>query len=568
MSNADKSKKGLIANIRRKASFKKETPADSVATPADTANADAERMEQDRERILTLERELEAARKEVQIWEKKATQYENASADLDDESYGAAQEFQLKKELTEIQKELAAHEEMKQELADAKQQIAELHAQNEELELQQSRKSTRTDMQRIRVEKSTREEVERLQREIRQMERNAKSQASLVEAQLKASKDSLQRAGEKAQALQRRLDLVDKERLDLKLDNQRLSRKLEKSDSYEAKKRAQMEAETQQMEIANLKRKTIKLEKRLSLSTMNLSEIDELAPLNISSPTRTDSRMSSEGSSSPPPMTLSEARIEKLEKEVYTLEEQNSALTTQNETLRDELSAAQQKSTILLSQAEQLQAGINEKKEETDEVLSKLPQYQNSPSDGSTQSDGELQEEIAKLRKALEDNETEMRVRLREMKATNEELKKQVEELEMEKMRLELREDEDGEATDTEEDGKEDGKENETDVRTMRERLMSLQDELLFVTQNNDELKTKLEKQKEETELFIKSIENELSDVEVKEEEKTREQKLAKRNEELKRKLKEQQDMYDDMVRENSLLKDTINDKVCYIHSL
>ena len=546
MSNSDKSKKGLIANIRRKASFKKETPADSVAPSVDTTNAEAERMEQDRERILTLERELEAARKEVQIWEKKATQYENASADLDDESYGAAQEFQLKKELTEIQKELAAHEEMKQELADAKQLIAELNTQNEELQLQQSRKSTRTDMQRIRVEKSTREEVERLQREIRQMERNAKSQASLVEAQLKASKDSLQRAGEKAQALQRRLDLVDKERLDLKLENQRLGRKLEKSDSYEAKKRAQMEAESQQMEIANLKRKTIKLEKRLSLSTMNLSEIDELAPLNISSPTRTDSRMSSEGSSSPPPMTLSEARIEKLEKEVHTLEEQNSALATQNEALRDELSAAQQKSTILISQVEQLQAGINEEKKETEEVLSKLPLYLNSPSlttDGSTQqSDGEPQEEIAKLKKALEDKETEMRVRIREMKATNEELKKQVEELEMEKLRLELGEDEEGEATDTEENGKDETeqerltslqdvkatKEDEADVRTMRERLMSLQDELLFVTQNNDELKTKLEKQKEETELFIKSIENELSDVQMKEEEKTREQKTCR----------------------------------------
>lgn len=561
MSNSDKSKRGLIANIRRKASFKKETPEDSSADTQVTANAEEERMEQERERILTLERELEEARKEAKIWEKKATQYENASADLDDESYGAVQEFQLKKELTEIQKELAAHEEMKQELEDAKQQIAELLSQNEELQLQQSRRSTRTDMQRIRIEKSTREEVERLQREIRQMERNAKSQASLVEAQLKVSKDSLQRAGEKAQALQRRLDLVDKERLDLKLENQRLNRKLEKSDSYEAKRRAQMEAESQEMEIANLKRKTIKLEKRLSLSTMNLSEIDELAPLNITSPTRTDSRMSSEGSSSPPPMTLSEARIEKLEKEVNTLEEQNSELTTQNDALRDELSSAQQKATFLISQVEQLQAGINEEKKETEDVLSKLPQYNSPPqmTDGSAQNDGELQEEIAKLKKALEDKETEMRVRLREMKATNEELKKQVENLEMEKMQLELGEDEDGEATDTEE-GEEAPKE---EVRTLRERLMSLQDELLFVTQNNDELKTQLDHQKEETQLFIQSIENELSDVQVKEEEKTREQKLAERNEELKEKLKEQQSMYDDMVREVSRLKATLEDKVC-----
>lgn len=600
MSGSEKSKKGLIANIRRRTSLKKgnagsaaavSVGGDEIGPPQSSLNSGSaanERMaqledtrsKQDRERILALEAQLETAREEMQKWEKKAAQYESVGAYLDDDSYDAAQAFQLKKELGEIQKELATHEEMKQELADTKQELSEFRAQNDELLQQQSRKTTRTDIQRIRIEKSTREEVERLHRDLRQMERDAKSQASMVEAQLRASKDSLQRAGEKAQALQRRLDLVDKERLDLKLENQRLSRKLEKADSYAAKKRAQMEAESQEIEISNLKRKTAKLEKRLSMSTMNLSEIDELGPFNISSPPRTDSRLSSD-TTSPIPMTLSEAKVENLEKEVHSLEVQNSVLETQNEALKDELSASQQKAMILLSQVEEFQANIGEERQEAEGVVTQLVQYQNAPLPMSNGTDDktlvhELQQEIAKLKKTLENKDTEMRVRLKEMKDTNAELKREVEELEMERLRLELGEDEDGEGgelTNTEEDGnaaqvtaQETPQADGTEVKTLRERLMSLQNELLFVSQNNDELKTKLDKQKEEADLFMQSIESELTEVQASEEEMSREQKLASRNEELKSKLKEQQDMYNDMIRETSRLKTIIADQVGLIH--
>ena len=153
-----------------------------------------------------------------------------------------------------------------------------------------------------------------------------------------------------------------------------------------------------------------------------------------------------------------------------------------------------------------------------------------------------------------------MRVRLKEMKATNDELKRQLEDLEIEKMRLELGEDEE-DVTDTEEDSKP-AEQEESEVRMLRDRLMSLQDELLFVSRNNDDLKTKLEKQKEEADLFVQSIESELTDVQATEEEKTREQRLAERNEELKTKLNEVQGMYNDMIRETTRLKATITEQV------
>ena len=607
MSSTEKSKKGFsISNIRRKVSFKRGNagpPTDvtsdvdgdvRVAPQSSTSAVDSERMAQE-EKFQELERELKESQELVRRLEKKAAQYENVSAELDDDSYDAAQMFQLKKELSDTREELAKYDALKQELTDTKQELAEFRAQNEELVMQQSRKSTRTDIQRIRAEKTTREEVERLHKELRQMERNTKSQTSMVEAQLKVSKDSLQRAAEKAQALQRRLDLVDKERMDLKLENQRLTRKLEKSDSYVEKKRTQMEAETHQMEIANLKRKTVKLEKQLSLSTMNLTDINELGDsFNIGKPIRSSSRPMSQvssGTTSPIPMTLSEARIENLEKEVHTLEEQNSTLESQNVSLKDELSAAQQKATILIVQVEQLQAGIGSESQPQD-VLTQLPQYHNSipqqpVSNGDTRDEAtvhqELQQEIAKLKKELENKGTELRVRVKEMKATNEELKRQVEELEMEKLRLELGEDEEeGEGedmTDTEEDAKqkENGKptedakppqEDESEVKVLRERLMSLQDELHFVSQNNTNLQAKLEQQKKEAEVFVKSIESELSDVREAEEERTREEKLVERNEELKNKLREQQDTCSDMIRETARLKSVLTDQVCmFVHA-
>ena len=608
MSSSDKQKKGFIANIRRRTSFKKGNAEQATdVTSADDRSeidplqgsggaVDDGRMAEDEEKILALERELQAAREEVQKWEKRAAQFENASAELDDDSFDAAQVFQLRKQLADVQGELVKHDDMKRELTDAKQELSELRATNEELEQQQSRKSTRTDIQRIHTEKSTREEVERLHKELRQMERNAKSQASLVEAQLKVSKESLQRAAEKGQALQRRLDLVDKERMDLKLENQRLARKLEKSDSYAEKKRVQMEAESQQMEISNLKRKTVKLEKRLSMSTMNLSDLSEVGPFSIDSTTarrgsrtdsysRTDSRLSS-GTSSPVPISLSEAKMENLEKEVHMLEQQNSALETQNEKLNDELSAAQQKAVILLSQVEHLQVGVVVvDKGGEDTLLTQLPQYQNSLSpqpteNGVSYDEGvvqQLQEDVARLKKDLESKETEMRVRIKEMKATNDELKRQVEELEMEKLRLELGEDEEeeeeGEVTDTEEGEKteEDAKpveeSDDSEVKVLRERLMSLQDKLLHVSKNNSDLESRLHKQQEEAELFMKSIESELSEVVQAEEAQSRELKLKERNEELESQLKEQQEAINEMMKEATQLKRTIDEQV-YIYIL
>ena len=561
----------------------------------------------EREKIAELGIRLQESEDEAQKWKEKAAQYENVSHDLDDESFDAAHEFQLKHELEKLRGELGTLEQLKEELVETKRNLSELRAHCEELELQQSRKATRTDIERIRSEKSTREEVERLHKELRQVERTFKSQSSLMEAQLKVSKDSLLRAGEKTQAIQRRMDLLDKEKMDLKLENQKLNRKLEKMDSYEVKKRAQLEAETQELQIANLKRKTAKLEKRLSMSITNLDQIHETG---ISSPT---SSAITSGTTSPVSITLGEARIYSLEKEVNELEKRNTTLVNDSETLKDMLAKAEQNAVLLTSQLKDLQNSLSEGEKDLEEATSKLTEYKTNDlplNDVVEGSEHDLQQQVIKFNKALELRDTEARVRIHEIK----ELKKQVEQLEMDKLRVELGEDVDGEEedlTDTEEDNvaisnakdsddmeicnlrekleslqnefqiiSENNKQlkaelamqtTETVLNTkasndkenqILEKLDSLQGELQSVSKNNEQLKAELVKQKTEAEIFIQSIESELSDVAATEAEETKEQKLEKRNEELKKKLCEKQEMYNDTIREITRLKSIIAQQV------
>ena len=65
----------------------------------------------------------------------------------------------------------------------------------------------------------------------------------------------------------------------------------------------------------------------------------------------------------------------------------------------------------------------------------------------------------------------------------------------------------------------------------------------------------------------MQSITSELNEVEPTEEEKTREQKLTERNEELKTKISELQDAMNDMIKEIARFKAIIADQVCMNHN-
>ena len=318
-------------------------------------------VERDKETIAILEERVREAETEVKKWEGKVAEYEKISGDLDDDSFGAAQEFQLKKQIKVLQTELEKRKALELELQDAKVELTELRSENEELQLSQQRSDTRSKIKSISDEKGSRDEVVKLQKEVRQLERTRTKETAMFEAQLKAAQDSTERAQEKTRGVQRRFDEVDKERSQLKIDIKRLERKLEKAGSYAERKRHQMEAESHELEISNLRRKNAKLEKRISLS----ASTDNLDLLGIGSDfgdySLTSSAVTS-GRSSPIPETIGEARIYNLEKDIARLEVEASKLEQENMDLKDKLATSKQNEEVLSVKVQLIEEQLDEEK--------------------------------------------------------------------------------------------------------------------------------------------------------------------------------------------------------------
>ena len=524
----------------------------------DDLDSAEDKIDRDSETIEKLKEELEVSKEEAAGLREKVSGFEKVSGDLDDASYDAAQEFQLKQQIEKLQADLDQRKNLEQQLLDTKVELQDVRSQLETLQFQKNQSTTRSKMQNLREEKSTKEEVARLQKDLRAMERKLQYETSHLEAQVKATQDSLQRAQEKIKVNQQRFDEVDKERLQFKIENQRLEKKLEQSDSYTQRKRLQTEQETAELELSNLKRKNAKLERRLSMSTQMLNLIDEGQEIVFDGDAlRSDSR-STDITTPTAPTTLSEAKIINLEKELQQLDVKNTKLTKENDDLKERVATAEQSADVLSLRVKQLDEQLMQEKEtivEMEEKMEKLKER--AVAAGS----GDLQEELERLEKALKENETKFHVKEKDLWSTIEAQKKQIQELEMEKLKLELGEDEEEEGGDNnaigevEEEAKEGG-------FNMRERLQSLQVELETVQSHNMELQQELEKQKKESEEFVKSLENELEQVNA--EESAREETLIKKNEELRQRLEEKSEQYEDAIREITHLKDIIDNQVYY----
>ena len=392
--------------------------------------------------------------------------------------------------------------------------LQETRAQYEQLEAETRRSTTRSKISSISDDKRARDEVARLQKDLRQMERNLQAESAHMQAQLKASQDSLQRAQDKTIHMQRRVDAIDKEKLELKIANQRLSKKLEKQGLFAEKKRLELEKESHELELSNLRRKTSKLEKRLSMSQQLLDSISSPPRSDIMSPDGIRSPRSPASVVSPIPETLSESRIRHQEQELAQLGEELRRLRKENERLRSEIAAGANQSlpnanpeaqlnTIPEVQdsgrVEELEKLLTEEKQRCVGLQAEVEAFQSRVAAGSEEAYvQELQHKYDKLQKAYEDKETQLRVQTKTWKATNDEIKRQMEELEIAKLKAELgegEEGEEGEDTDTEESA---------EISGLRERLNSVHSELTAAQSTNEELQAEIEKRKQEegTEVF------------------------------------------------------------------
>ena len=513
-----------------------------------------QQLEAEKLKGAELEKRLEESESEVNKWQEKVAEFEKIGNELDDDSFAAAQEFQLKKQVEYFKAELEKHADIAEELERTQEELQEVRSQYEELEFQRKRSTTRTTIKGISEDKSAREEVARLQKELRQMDLTFQKQTSQLEAQAKVSEDSLRRAQEKALVIQRRLDDVDNEKLQLKIENKRLQRKLEKQGTYTERKRLETEKETHELELQNLRRQKAKLERRLSTSMQSL---DLLGSLPVSPESSRPSSRISDQDSFPEEMSLSEMRIRKLEMELNKLEANTFTLNKDNENLKEELASTKQSEERLTLEVEKLRKSLADERAEFALLEAEVEKLRGRASAGSAEAYiDQLQVKYEKLEKVLQDKEVEFRVKEKSMRATNEELKRQMEELEIAKLRAELGEPEEGE----EEEDLTDVEDNE-ETSDLRQRLNSLQLELDSVKINNVSLQDEMEKKKKEADELLKTIEDELDQVETLEV--SRDDKLGQRNEELKAKLQEQSQKYEEALHEVMSLRETVSHQVC-----
>lgn len=393
---------------------------------------------QDKETIATLQGELQNLRVELEESRSKLSKVEEITENLDDDSFHQAQEFQLRKKMDELQGELEKRRNLEQEMNRLKEEVQELQVQNQELRFHEERSTTRSKMKNLSEEKTSKEEVQRLQKELRVAERNLAMEKSSLEAQMKAVQDGTDRLKEKIKIIQKRSDDIEKERLELKIENTRLTKKLESSGSYAEKKRIQTEQETAELELKNMKRKTVRLEQQLTASNQKLNLISgggngDLGNLS--------------GMTSPPPrQTLSEARIIHLEKDLQQLESTVAKFKKENEALANKASSCEQTSEVFALKVSQLDRQLNNEKNKVEEMETELNKLRKLAA-GSSGEDylAKLLNQVEELEKAEKERVTRFRVKEKDLWSTIEAQKKQIQELEMEKLELELGEDEDGE---------------------------------------------------------------------------------------------------------------------------
>ncbi len=402
------------------------------------------KMEQDGETVLTLQAEVQKLQGEVKEHQSKITQLEDISDNLDDDSFQQAQEFQLKKQIEDLQQELARCKDFEHQVGLLKDEVQELQSKNQELRFQEERSSTRSKMKSLSEEKFTKEEVMRLQKELRAAERNMKYETSHLEAKLKVAQDSAERHQEKVKISQSMFDDVEKERLEIKMENNRLLKKLEKSGSYAEKKRIQTEQESAELELKNLKRKNVKLEKQLITAS---NQMLNMVSFGNGSGSGRES-VSTSGMSSPVQrMSLSESKMINLEKEVYQLEMELDKVKKEKEDLEEKTSSSGQTSEVFSLKVKQLDQQVQNEREKTEELQAELDKLRGIAAGNSGEDYlANMVKKIESLEKEVKEGEVRFRVKEKDLWTTLEVQKKTIQDLEMEKLALELGENEEEDA--------------------------------------------------------------------------------------------------------------------------
>ena len=170
---------------------------------------------------------------------------------------------QLKETVAQLEKELECSRAHEDEHGNAMHDLQEALAEVEQLRAERDRDLTRSRLQKLTGERGVREELTKLQNEFLKLEFTSKNEKAEMEAQLCIAQDSLKKVQEKANKLQKQVDSLEKNKIELQIENRRLEKRQLGSGS--AKSRERIEEEAKELEIQNLRRTNLRLQKGMSL---------------------------------------------------------------------------------------------------------------------------------------------------------------------------------------------------------------------------------------------------------------------------------------------------------------
>ena len=369
-----------------------------------------QKAELDGNKITKIETYCMELQNEKRQWEEGRTLAEDMAL-LNSSLRAKAEELefsvkQLNVTIEQLEKELQESRSCKDKLGNAMHDLQEALAEIEQLRAERNRGFTRSRLQELTGERGVREELAKLQKEFLKLEFTAKKEKAEAEAKLGLARDNLKKMQEKANNAQKQVDVLEKDKIDLQIENRRLEKR--QLGSLGIKSREKIEEEAKELEIQNLRRTNQRLQKCMSL-TGSMMALDTMVEADSY---KDDSSLAHRIS---PPDANCEVQMKKL--------------TDRQRKLEEELNKSQ---TIILALKERLKRAektLEAEREDSLHIRAEYDKLKNYLDAGDKCYIDEISLKISELKSQLEFRDEEFQEKERDLKARNRNLQSQLDAL-------------------------------------------------------------------------------------------------------------------------------------------
>lgn len=422
------------------------------------------RAELDGEKITEIEAQCTHLQNEKQQWEVGHTLAEDMAA-LNSSLRAKVDELEsvvktLQETIDQLENELQESRSCKDELVNANHDLQEALAATEQLRADRDRGRTRFRLQELTEERRVRDELAKLQKEYLNLQVTAKKEKEELEAQLGIARNSLKKMQEKVNKAQKQVDGLEKEKIELQIENRRLERR--QSSSTSIKSREKIEEEAKELEIQNLRRANQRLQKRMSL-TGSMIALDTLAETD-------DQRYDSPDIRQVSPDASHEIEMKKL------IDRQRK--------LEDDLNKSQSLILALKERLKRSEKTLETEREDSSHIHMEYDKLKAYLEAGDKRYIDDISLKVSDLKNLLESREEEFREKELDLKARNRNLQSQLDALF----------DNGGQLP----EGTEDDENEDEEVAELKDKIARLENEMKTIKSQKQELEERIAREEKE----------------------------------------------------------------------